>query len=91
MARPLRIELPGAAQNMASLGNRREQICVGDGDRRALLGVLAPGLKRFGRCALVGARWSARAGRGYRRSDMLGQIPISLHKLVSCLVLKQRR
>jgi hypothetical protein len=38
MARPLRIEFPGAVYHVTSRGDRREPIFVDDEDRRALLG-----------------------------------------------------
>ena len=53
MARPLRIEFPGAVYHVTSRGDRREPIFVDDVDRRALLDVLALGLERFDGCALA--------------------------------------
>jgi putative transposase len=53
MARPLRIEFPGAVYHVTSRGDRREPIFVDDVDRRALLDVLASGLERFDGCALA--------------------------------------
>ena len=53
MARPLRIEFPGAVYHVTSRGDRREPIFVDDADRRALLDVLATGLERFDACALA--------------------------------------
>ena len=53
MARPLRIEFPGAVYHVTSRGDRREPIFVDDEDRRALLAVLASGLERFDGCALA--------------------------------------
>lgn len=53
MARPLRIEFPGAVYHVTSRGDRREPIFVDDVDRRALLDVLASGLERFDACALA--------------------------------------
>ncbi len=53
MARPLRIEFPGAVYHVTSRGDRREPIFVDDVDRRALLDVLAAGLERFDACALA--------------------------------------
>ncbi len=47
MARPLRIEFPGAIYHVTSRGDRRERIFVDDDDRRALLEVLARGMQRF--------------------------------------------
>jgi hypothetical protein len=40
MARPLRIEFPGAVYHVTSWGNRREPIVLGDEDREDLLGVM---------------------------------------------------
>ena len=53
MARPLRIEFPGAVYHVTSRGDRREPIFVDDVDRRALLDVLASGSERFDGCALA--------------------------------------
>lgn len=53
MARPLRIEFPGAVYHVTSRGDRREPIFVDDVDRRALLDVLGSGLDRFDACALA--------------------------------------
>jgi putative transposase len=53
MARPLRIEFPGAVYHVTSRGDRREPIFVDDVDRRALLDVLSSGLDRFDACALA--------------------------------------
>ena len=47
MARPLRIEFPGAIYHVTSRGNRREPIFVDDVDRDVLLSVVATGLSRF--------------------------------------------
>jgi len=53
MARPLRIEFPGAVYHVTSRGDRREPIFVDDVDRRALLDVLGAGLERFDASALA--------------------------------------
>ncbi|MFN9727119.1 hypothetical protein [Acidovorax sp.] len=55
MARPLRIEFPGAVYYVTSRGDRREPIVLGDEDREDLLGVLGQALHRFDACALA---WS---------------------------------
>ena len=47
MARPLRIEFPGAVYHVTSRGDRREPIFVDDEDRQGLLGVVAQALSRF--------------------------------------------
>ncbi len=47
MARPLRIEFPGAVYHVTTRGDRREPIFVDDEDRRALLRVIAQALARF--------------------------------------------
>jgi REP element-mobilizing transposase RayT/DNA-directed RNA polymerase specialized sigma24 family protein len=47
MARPLRIEFPGAVYHVTSRGDRREPIFVDDADRVCLLDVLAQALSRF--------------------------------------------
>src|SRR3954453_15552193 len=47
MARPLRIEFPGAVYHVTSCGDRREPIFVDDEDRQGLLGVVAQALSRF--------------------------------------------
>jgi REP-associated tyrosine transposase len=47
MARPLRIEFPGAVYHVTSRGDRRESIFVDDEDRQSLLEVVAQALSRF--------------------------------------------
>src|SRR3954449_10329246 len=47
MARPLRIEFPGAVYHVTSRGDRGEPIFVDDEDRQSLLGVVAQALSRF--------------------------------------------
>jgi REP element-mobilizing transposase RayT len=47
MARPLRIEFPGALYHLTSRGDGREDIYRGDGDRRLFLDVLADVCERF--------------------------------------------
>lgn len=47
MARPLRIEFPGAIYHVTSRGDRRESIFEDDEDRRTLLAVLAQATARF--------------------------------------------
>ena len=47
MARPLRIEFPGAIYHVTSRGDRREPIFVDDVDRESLIAVLATGMSRF--------------------------------------------
>ncbi len=53
MARPLRIEFPGAVYHVTARGDRREDIFVDDQDRRALLEVVAQALSRFDAEALT--------------------------------------
>ena len=53
MARPLRIEFPGAVYHVTSRGDRRESIFVDDEDRAGLLTVLALALDRFDAQALA--------------------------------------
>ena len=53
MARPLRIEFPGAVYHVTARGDRREDIFVDDEDRRALLEVVAQALSRFDAEALA--------------------------------------
>lgn len=53
MARPLRIEFPGAVYHVTARGDRREPIFVDDEDRHALLEVLAQALSRFDAEALA--------------------------------------
>lgn len=48
MARPLRIEFPGAVYNVTSRGNAREPIYLNDRDRSVFLAVLAETVKRYG-------------------------------------------
>jgi putative transposase len=47
MARPLRLEFPGAVYHVTSRGDRREPIFAGDDDRDSLLGIVARGLERL--------------------------------------------
>jgi REP element-mobilizing transposase RayT/DNA-directed RNA polymerase specialized sigma24 family protein len=47
MARPLRIEFPGAVYHVTSRGDRREPIFVDDHDRQGFLDVVAQALSRF--------------------------------------------
>jgi putative transposase len=53
MARPLRLEYPGAVYHLTSRGDRREAIFRDDDDRQAFLDVLGLGLARFGASALA--------------------------------------
>ena len=48
MARPLRIEYPGALYHLTSRGNAQEDIFREDADREAFLAVLAAVVERFG-------------------------------------------
>ena len=48
MARPLRIEFPGAVYHVTSRGDRREAIFDDDEDAQGFLAVLGLGLERFG-------------------------------------------
>jgi len=48
MARPLRIELPGAVYHGTSRGDRHEEIFVDDEDRQGLLAVVAHALAKSG-------------------------------------------
>jgi putative transposase len=48
MARPLRIEYPGALYHLTSRGNAQEDIFRDDADREAFLAVLAAVVERFG-------------------------------------------
>lgn len=47
MARPLRIEIPGAIYHITSRGNAREPIFLDDGDYADFLNLLSLNLKRF--------------------------------------------
>ena len=47
MARPLRIEFPGALYHVTSRGNERRPIVRSDGDRKAFLRFLGEAVKRF--------------------------------------------
>jgi len=53
MARPLRVDFPGAVYHVTSRGNRREDIFVDDKDKRGLLAVVARALLRFDAEALA--------------------------------------
>jgi putative transposase len=48
MARPLRIEFPGALYHVTSRGNERRPIFSDDVDRRMFLTFLGQTVKRFG-------------------------------------------
>lgn len=48
MARPLRLEYPGAIWHITSRGNERKNIFRSDADRRMLLELLAEAVRRFG-------------------------------------------
>jgi putative transposase len=48
MARPLRIEFPGAVYHVTSRGNERRSIFRSDSDRKAFLSFLASATRRFG-------------------------------------------
>jgi putative transposase len=48
MARPLRIEFPGAVYHVTSRGNARQKIYRDDEDREAFLTTLAQVVERFG-------------------------------------------
>jgi|CXWL01.1.fsa_nt_gi hypothetical protein len=45
MARPLRIEFPGALYHVTARGNARQDLFLDDEDRQQFLTVLAPGLQ----------------------------------------------
>ena len=47
MARPLRIEFPGALYHVNARGNARSEIFLGDGDRRLFLSILADLVERY--------------------------------------------
>ena len=53
MARPLRIEFPGAVYHVTSRGNRLEPIFVDENDRHGFLAVVARALSRFDAQALA--------------------------------------
>jgi len=48
MARPLRIEFPGAVYHVTSRGNARQKVFRDDEDRETFLDTLAAIVKRFG-------------------------------------------
>ncbi|MFL6579359.1 MAG: transposase [Burkholderiales bacterium] len=53
MARPLRIEFPGAVYHITSRGDRLESIFVDDDDRQCLLDIVGQALSRFDAQALA--------------------------------------
>jgi putative transposase len=53
MARPLRIQFPGALYHVTSRGNHQQRIFADDIDRQAFLSTVARGLERFGAMALA--------------------------------------
>ena len=72
MSRPLQIEFPGVFDHLTSRGDRREPIYVDDGDRHALLAVLAETMNRFNAAllayCLMGVRDAERAAHEARSS-----------------------
>ena len=55
MARPLRIEFPGALYHVTSRGNARADIVGDDGDRQIFVDTLAKTIERFSCFAMRGA------------------------------------
>ena len=53
MARPLRIEFPGAIYHVTSRGDRRENIFEDDADRQGFLDVVSQAMERFDAVALA--------------------------------------
>ena len=53
MARPLRLEFPGAIYHVTSRGDRREPIFEDDEDRDVFLVVVAQAMERFDAVALA--------------------------------------
>ena len=47
MARPLRIEYPGAVYHVTSRGNAREAIFLSDADRQTFLAVLSDTVRKY--------------------------------------------
>ena len=47
MARPLRIEFPGAVYHITSRGNGRNDIFIDDNDRYLLLSILSKTIERY--------------------------------------------
>jgi len=47
MARPLRLEFPGAVYHVTSRGNARQRIFLGDADRELFLDTLAHVIARY--------------------------------------------
>ena len=66
MARPLRIEFPGAIYHVTSRGDRREPIYLDDDDRAAFLAVLAAAAVAPDRMSPTAAKGSAT--RSFSRS-----------------------
>ena len=48
MARPLRLEFPGALYHVTSRGNARADIYLDDADRRIFLRILGSTIRRYG-------------------------------------------
>jgi len=48
MARPLRLEFPGAVYHLTSRGNAKEDICRDDADRAVFLQIMGSTMLRFG-------------------------------------------
>jgi hypothetical protein len=47
MARPLRLEFPGAVYHLTSRGNARQKICFTDADRELFLSTLSGVVRRY--------------------------------------------
>ncbi len=69
MARPLRIEYPGAVYHLAAHGNAREDVFLDDGDRRLFLDLLAEITASF--------RWLRHNMREFARAASTHYSPIS--------------
>ena len=76
MARPWRIQFPGAIYHVISRGNNRQEVFLGDEDKRLFLDTLAAAVSRFDLHAFAfclmdnNYRWWSNAGFGSAR---LGQ------------------
>jgi hypothetical protein len=58
MARPLRLEFPGAVYHVTSRGNARQDIVADDRDRTAWLSLLAQVIDRYGCLCHAIASWT---------------------------------
>jgi hypothetical protein len=75
MARPLRIEYPGAVYHQTARGNASEDVFLGDGDRRLFLDLLAETIASF--------RWRCHGMREITRAPILSSFKRMVPRVAS--------